>query len=73
VPQTLVPLFVRNAFELQALQDAIVELKQSLSGDDNVSKFEDSVEVHMQHIMSGLSRYVHTYIHTYKHTYLLKT
>ena len=45
----------RNAFELQALQDAMSEVKQSLSG-DNASKFEDCVEVHMQHIMSGLSR-----------------
>jgi hypothetical protein len=31
------------------------ELKQSLEG-DNIGKFEDCVEVHMQHIMSGLSR-----------------
>ena len=31
------------------------ELKQSLSG-ENIGKFEDCVEVHMQHIMSGLSR-----------------
>ncbi len=47
----------RNAFELQALQDAMSEVKQSLSG-GNASKFEDCVEVHMQHIMSGLSRYL---------------
>jgi hypothetical protein len=33
------------------------EVKQSLSG-GNASKFEDCVEVHMQHIMSGLSRYL---------------
>ena len=48
-------IFFRNAFELQALQDGMSELKQSLSG-ENIGKFEDCVEVHMQHIMSGLSR-----------------
>ena len=48
-------VFHRNAFELQALQDAMSEVKQSLTG-ENLGKFENCVEVHMQHIMSGLSR-----------------
>ena len=51
----LLILCFRNAFELQALQDGMAELKQSLSS-ENIGKFEDCVEVHMQHIMSGLSR-----------------
>ena len=51
----MIVLFCRNAFELQALQDGMAELKQSLSS-ENIGKFEDCVEVHMHHIMSGLSR-----------------
>ncbi len=47
-------ILYRSAFELQALQDSISEIKQNLRA-ENVSKFEDNVEVHMHHIRSGLS------------------
>jgi len=45
----------RNAFELQALQDSLAEVKSGL-GPQNLSKFQNAVEVHMQHIQSGLSQ-----------------
>jgi hypothetical protein len=45
----------RNAYEVQALQEALVEIKRNLSP-KNLIKFENNVEVHMQHIQSGLSQ-----------------
>ena len=46
------PLFYRNAYEVQALKDSLLEIKQNLSP-KNLSKFENDVEVHMQHIQTG--------------------
>ena len=40
---------------MQALQDSLSEIKQNIST-ENVGKFEKCVEVHMQHIQSGVSR-----------------
>lgn len=45
----------RNAYELEALQASVSEIKQSLHP-ENLRRFGDSVEVHMQHIQSGLTR-----------------
>ena len=45
----------RNAFELQALQDSLAEVKSGLRP-ENAPKFQNAVEVHMQHIQSGLSQ-----------------
>jgi len=45
----------RNAYEVQALKDSLLEIKQNLSP-KNLSKFENDVEVHMQHIQTGLSQ-----------------
>lgn len=40
---------------MQALKDSLVEIKQNLSP-RNLNKFENEVEVHMQHIQTGLSQ-----------------
>ena len=48
-------IFFRNAYEVQALKDSIAEIKQNMD-DKNLSKFENEVEVHMQHIQTGLSQ-----------------
>merc|ERR1712029_1286447 len=45
----------RNAYEVQALKDSLLEIKQSLNP-KNLSKFENDVEVHMQHIQTVLSQ-----------------
>merc|ERR1711992_340113 len=45
----------RNAYEVQALKDSLLEIKQNLNP-KNLSKFENDVEVHMQHIQTGLSQ-----------------
>ena len=45
----------RNAFELQALQETLNEIKDGLDS-SNAGKFQDSVEIHMKHIQSGLSK-----------------
>ena len=45
----------RNAYEVQALKDSLAEIKQNMS-EKNLSKFENEVEVHMQHIQTGLSQ-----------------
>ncbi|CAB4059725.1 LIN9 [Lepeophtheirus salmonis] len=45
----------RNSFELQALHETINEIKGTIDS-SNTSKYEDNVEVHIQHIQSGLSR-----------------
>lgn len=37
---------------MQALKDSLLEIKQNLSP-KNLSKFENDVEVHMQHIQTG--------------------
>ena len=47
--------FYRNAYEVQALKDSLAEIKQNMS-DKNLNKFENEVEVHMQHIQTGLSQ-----------------
>ena len=48
-------VFYRNAYEVQALKDSLFEIKQNLSP-ENLAKFENEVEVHMQHIQTGLSQ-----------------
>ena len=45
----------RNAYEVQALKDSLMEIKEGLHP-KNLSKFENDVEVHMQHIQTGLSQ-----------------
>ena len=45
----------RNAYEVQALKDSLMEIKESLHP-KNLTKFENDVEVHMQHIQTGLSQ-----------------
>lgn len=50
-----ISILFRNAFELQALQDSIAEVKQNVSS-ENLGKFENNIEVHMGHIQSGLSQ-----------------
>ena len=47
--------FSRNAYEVQALKDSLIDIKQNLNP-KNLSKFENDVEVHMQHIQTGLSQ-----------------
>ena len=47
--------FFRNAYEVQALKDSLAEIKLNMS-DKNLTKFENEVEVHMQHIQTGLSQ-----------------
>merc|ERR1712088_680757 len=44
----------RNSFELEALQESLKEVKNSIES-GNVGKFENCVEVHVKHIQSGLS------------------
>ena len=41
--------------ELQALQEAVADIKLNCVSQGNVRKFEDCVEVHLQHIQSGLA------------------
>ena len=48
-------LYYRNAYEVQALKDSLMEIKEGLHP-KNLSKFENDVEVHMQHIQTGLSQ-----------------
>jgi len=45
----------RNAAELQAIKESLSEIEKSLSG-ENSKVFQDSVMVHMQHILQGLSQ-----------------
>merc|ERR1719410_443056 len=45
----------RNAAELQAIKESLVEIESSLDA-DNCRVFQDSVMVHMQHIQQGLSQ-----------------
>ena len=45
----------RNAYELQALHESLKEIKQNLRK-ENTGKFQNFVEVHMQHIQSGLTQ-----------------
>ena len=45
----------RNSYELEALQETLAEVKNSINT-QNVNKFENCVEVHMKHIQSGLSQ-----------------
>lgn len=40
---------------MQALKDSLFDIKQNLHP-RNLSKFENDVEVHMQHIQTGLSQ-----------------
>merc|ERR1719394_808137 len=45
----------RNAAELQAIKESLSEIEKSLSG-ENSKVLQDSVMVHMQHILQGLSQ-----------------
>jgi len=45
----------RNAAELQAIKESLIDIESNLSG-DNSKVFQDSVMVHMQHILQGLSQ-----------------
>ena len=45
----------RSAFELEALQESLTEIREGLHP-DNAAKFTDNVEVHMQHIQTGVSQ-----------------
>merc|ERR1719410_2316399 len=45
----------RNAAELQAIKESLLEIESSLHT-DNTRVFQDSVMVHMQHIQQGLSQ-----------------
>ena len=40
---------------MQALKDSLMDIKQNLHP-RNLAKFENDVEVHMQHIQTGLSQ-----------------
>ena len=48
-------LIFRNSYELEALQQSLAEVKNSIDA-QNIGKFENCVEVHMKHIQSGLSQ-----------------
>merc|ERR1712227_897695 len=45
----------RNAAELQAIKESLLEIESNLHS-DNSRVFQDSVMVHMQHIQQGLSQ-----------------
>lgn len=44
-----------NAVELQALQESLRDIKLGIH-EQNVGRFEDCVEAHVQHIQSGLTQ-----------------
>ena len=45
----------RNAGELQAIKESLVDIEAGLS-EENVKVFQDNIMVHMQHIQQGLSQ-----------------
>lgn len=44
-----------NSFEYKSLQDAMSEIKESLDA-NNINSFKNNVEIHINHIQSGLSQ-----------------
>ena len=45
----------RNAGELQAIKESLVDIEATLC-EENVKVFQDNILVHMQHIQQGLSQ-----------------
>lgn len=44
-----------NSFEFRSLQDSLNDIKKNLDG-NNINSFQNNVEIHINHIQSGLSQ-----------------